>query len=98
MGRPLRENCRTLPSPPTKDSEDIQLRELRLGTLKTDGQGAGRLALTGFLLEPPGQPSTATSPGEEGREGWLPSPSGRVPSLRSTPTSTALGSPPASGE
>lgn len=98
MGRLLRENCRTLPSPPTRDSEDIQLRELRPGTLKTDGRGAGRLALMGFILEPPGQPSTATGPGEEDREGWLPSLSGRVPSLRGTPMSTALGSPPASGE
>lgn len=62
-----------------------------------DGRGAGRAGTHGFHPRTPGQPSTATGPGEEDREGWLPSPSGRVPSSAARPCPPRW-LPPASGE
>lgn len=57
------------------------------GHAETDGRGqaGGHSWVSSWN---PGQPSTATGPGG-GPRGWLPSLSGRVPSLRGTPMSTA---------
>lgn len=95
--KPLRENCRTLPSPLTNEREEIQLSELKPDRLKMDERGAALLVLVGFILESPGH-SRIISPGEDNPGVWLLSPSRRASSLRGTLTSTTLGSPLASGE